>query len=104
MSPLHLDPRTKGLRSSLPLLPRRQATLKPEQLIFQPQRQSLALMLFMFGVGAVFLFINFLALRQAVTPAPLLGRMMVLSVRLMRELGVTNGFRHVINTGRDGHQ
>jgi MFS family permease len=34
-----------------------------------------ALMLFMFGLGAVFLFINFLALRQAVTPAPLLGRM-----------------------------
>ena len=34
-----------------------------------------ALMLFMFGVGAVFLFINVLALRQAVTPAPLLGRM-----------------------------
>ena len=36
--------------------------------------------------------------------APLLGRMMALSARLMRELGVTNGFRHVINTGRDGHQ
>ena len=36
--------------------------------------------------------------------APLLGRMMALSPRLMRELGVTNGFRHVINTGRDGHQ
>jgi MFS family permease len=34
-----------------------------------------ALMLFTFGAGAVFLFINFLALRQAVTPAPLLGRM-----------------------------
>ena len=34
-----------------------------------------AMMLFMFGAGAVFLFINFLALRQAVTPAPLLGRM-----------------------------
>jgi hypothetical protein len=34
-----------------------------------------ALMLFMFGAGAVFLFINFLALRQAVTPVPLLGRM-----------------------------
>jgi histidine triad (HIT) family protein len=41
-----------------------------------------------------------------VTPehAPLLGRMMALSPRLMRELGVTNGFRHVINTGPDGHQ
>jgi histidine triad (HIT) family protein len=36
--------------------------------------------------------------------AALLGRMMVLSPRLMRELGVTNGFRHVINTGRDGGQ
>jgi MFS family permease len=34
-----------------------------------------AVMLFMFGMGAVFLFINFLALRQAVTPAQLLGRM-----------------------------
>ncbi len=36
--------------------------------------------------------------------APLLGRMMALSPRLMQELGVTNGFRHVINTGRDGSQ
>jgi len=34
----------------------------------------------------------------------LLGRMMALSPKLMRELGVTNGFRHVINTGRDGGQ
>ena len=34
-----------------------------------------ALMLMMFSTGAVFIFINFLALRQAVTPAPLLGRM-----------------------------
>jgi MFS family permease len=33
------------------------------------------LMLAMFGVGAVLIFINFLALRQAVTPEPLLGRM-----------------------------
>jgi hypothetical protein len=32
-------------------------------------------MLAMFGVGAVLIFINFLALRQAVTPEPLLGRM-----------------------------
>jgi hypothetical protein len=32
-------------------------------------------MLLMFGVGAVLIFINFLALRQAVTPEPLLGRM-----------------------------
>lgn len=34
-----------------------------------------ALMLFCFGLGAVLIFINFLALRQAVTPGPLLGRM-----------------------------
>jgi hypothetical protein len=32
-------------------------------------------MLLMFGFGAVLIFINFLSLRQAVTPAPLLGRM-----------------------------
>jgi histidine triad (HIT) family protein len=36
--------------------------------------------------------------------AGLLGRMMALSPRLMRDLGVTNGYRHVINTGRDGMQ
>lgn len=36
--------------------------------------------------------------------APLLGRMMAMAPRLMRELGVTNGFRHVINTGADGGQ
>jgi len=36
--------------------------------------------------------------------APLLGRMMAVSPRLLRELGVTNGFRHVVNTGRDGNQ
>lgn len=34
-----------------------------------------ALMLLMFGFGAVLIFINFLALRQAVTPEALLGRM-----------------------------
>ncbi|MHB8477947.1 MAG: MFS transporter [Steroidobacteraceae bacterium] len=34
-----------------------------------------ALMLLMFGVGAVFIFINFLSLRQSVTPAHMLGRM-----------------------------
>jgi MFS family permease len=34
-----------------------------------------AAMLLCFGFGAVLIFINFLALRQAVTPAPLLGRM-----------------------------
>jgi MFS family permease len=36
---------------------------------------AFALMLCLFGVGAVMVFINFLALRQAVTPEPLLGRM-----------------------------
>ena len=36
---------------------------------------SFVLMLVCFGLGAVLLFINFLALRQAVTPEPLLGRM-----------------------------
>ncbi len=34
----------------------------------------------------------------------LLGRMMVLAPRLMKELGVSNGFRTVINTGPDGGQ
>jgi MFS family permease len=34
-----------------------------------------ALMLMSYGVGAVFIFVNFLSLRQAVTPGPLLGRM-----------------------------
>jgi MFS family permease len=36
---------------------------------------AFAFTLFMFGIGAVFIFINFLSLRQAVTPGPLLGRM-----------------------------
>jgi MFS family permease len=34
-----------------------------------------ALMLLLYGVGAVFIFINFLALRQSVTPGRMLGRM-----------------------------
>jgi MFS family permease len=34
-----------------------------------------AFMLFLFGLGAVLVFINFLSLRQSVTPAPMLGRM-----------------------------
>jgi histidine triad (HIT) family protein len=34
----------------------------------------------------------------------LLGRMMVLAPKLMRENGVSGGFRQVINTGRDGLQ
>lgn len=33
-----------------------------------------------------------------------MGKMMVLAPRIMKELGVTNGFRQVINTGRDGMQ
>ncbi|MEO8079972.1 MAG: MFS transporter [Caldimonas sp.] len=36
---------------------------------------AFATMLMLFSTGAVLIFINFLALRQAVTPAPLLGRM-----------------------------
>ena len=36
---------------------------------------AFAAMLLLTGVGSVLVFINFLALRQAVTPAPLLGRM-----------------------------
>ncbi len=36
--------------------------------------------------------------------APMLGRMLALAPKLMRDLGVTNGFRTVINTGRDGGQ
>ena len=36
---------------------------------------AFTLVLMMFTMGAVFIFINFLALRQAVTPEPLLGRM-----------------------------
>ena len=33
-----------------------------------------------------------------------LGKMMVLAPRLMAELGVSNGFRQVLNTGHDGGQ
>lgn len=36
--------------------------------------------------------------------APLLGRMLSMAARLMREQGVTNGFRTVVNTGEDGRQ
>ena len=36
--------------------------------------------------------------------ADVLGRMAVLGPTLMRELGVKNGFRTVINTGPDGGQ
>ena len=38
------------------------------------------------------------------TQAALLGRMFALVPRLMRELGVTNGFRTLVNTGPDGRQ
>jgi len=34
----------------------------------------------------------------------LLGRMLALAPRLMRQLGVDDGFRTVINTGRNGGQ
>jgi histidine triad (HIT) family protein len=34
----------------------------------------------------------------------LLGRMLCLAPRLMQQLGVSNGFRTVINTGHDGGQ
>ncbi|MBL0298417.1 MAG: histidine triad nucleotide-binding protein [Rubrivivax sp.] len=34
----------------------------------------------------------------------LLGRMLGLAPRLMKELGVVDGFRTVVNTGRDGGQ
>ena len=36
--------------------------------------------------------------------AAMLGRMTALAPRLMRELGVPNGFRIVVNTGPDGRQ
>jgi MFS family permease len=38
-------------------------------------RLLFGVMLLLFGVGAVLIFINFLSLRQSVTPTPLLGRM-----------------------------
>ena len=36
--------------------------------------------------------------------APLLGRMLAMAPKLMRDLGVTNGFRTLVNTGEDGRQ
>ena len=36
--------------------------------------------------------------------APLLGRMMALIPKLMLDQGVTQGFRIVVNTGKDGMQ
>ena len=35
---------------------------------------------------------------------PLLGRMLALAPKLMRDHGVSNGFRVVVNTGADGGQ
>jgi histidine triad (HIT) family protein len=35
---------------------------------------------------------------------PLLGRIFALAPRLMKDLGVTNGFRTLVNTGVDGLQ
>ena len=35
---------------------------------------------------------------------PWLGKMLALAPRLMKELGVSNGYRTVINTGPDGGQ
>jgi len=46
-----------------------------DRLLDQVTALSVPLMLMMFGMGAVFIFINFLSLRQSVTPAPMLGRM-----------------------------
>lgn len=36
--------------------------------------------------------------------APLLGRMLAMAPKLMREHGVTNGFRTIVNAGADGLQ
>lgn len=36
--------------------------------------------------------------------AAMLGRIVALAPRLMREHGVTNGFRTLVNTGEDGRQ
>jgi histidine triad (HIT) family protein len=36
--------------------------------------------------------------------AAVLGRMLAVAPRLARELGATNGFRTIVNTGRDGRQ
>ena len=36
--------------------------------------------------------------------ASLIGHMMAMSPQLMRDLGATHGFRHIINTGHDGGQ
>lgn len=47
-----------------------------------------------------------IATMAEITPAEqaLMGKMMVLAPQLMAQLGVTGGFRQIINTGRDGGQ
>ncbi len=47
-----------------------------------------------------------IATMAEITPAEqaLVGKMMVLAPQLMAQLGVTGGFRQIINTGRDGGQ
>ena len=47
-------------------------------------------------------FASFYDVGEAETP--LLGRIFALAPRLMKELGVTNGFRTLVNTGADGLQ
>ncbi|WP_026096688.1 HIT domain-containing protein, partial [Ideonella sp. B508-1] len=57
-------------------------------------------------VHFLILFKTHIATMADVTPAEqaLMGKMMVLAPQLMAELGVTGGFRQIINTGRDGGQ
>ena len=40
----------------------------------------------------------------AETDTAMLGRMLAQAPKLMRQLGVTNGFRTLVNTGPDGRQ
>lgn len=61
---------------------------------------AFTLMLACFGLGAVLIFINFLSLRQAVTPSPLLGRM----TSTMRWLTVLPGAPGALLGGWIGQQ
>ncbi len=61
---------------------------------------AFGLMLGCFGLGAVLIFINFLSLRQAVTPSPLLGRM----TSTMRWLTVLPGAPGALLGGWIGQQ
>lgn len=61
---------------------------------------AFTLMLGCFGLGAVLIFINFLSLRQAVTPSPLLGRM----TSTMRWLTVLPGAPGALLGGWIGQQ